>query len=157
MHLFSVTTVAKCVYTAMLKAPYKQGRLRSSRTLKRELGSLCVGRIGGVEVAMSFALCQQLFSRQALPSGLMGQGTDSGKAWDSVSLTSPHRTPGKWAPEMSLLTKGEGCFLPGPRKPRLSPLSSPALEWETPPSKARHLLADPHSGHGPPQMSTRHN
>ena len=135
--------------------------LGSSRTLKRELGSLCVGRIGGVEVAMSFALCQQLFSCQALLSGLMGQGTDSGKAWDSVSLASPHRTPGKWVTELILLTKGERRFLltafsQGPAS-LASPLSAVPPWRGRPPSKPRHLLEDPHGGHGPPQLSTRHN
>ena len=97
MPLISVTALVKYVCTAMLTAPYKQGRIRSSRTLERKLGSFRVGTVGGAGDCNEFgAVPATAFPPSTAVSAHGTRHRDRAQAWDSVSPASPHHTPRKW-------------------------------------------------------------
>ena len=79
---------------------------------------------------MSFGLCQQLLSRQALLSGLMGQGSETMARLGTVSPQQvPTTPPGSgWladSPHRRREVLSPDCFLSGPPTHGRSPLSSP--------------------------------
>lgn len=162
MPLISVTTLVKYVCTAMLTVPYKQIRIRSSRTLERKLGSFLVGRVGGAGDCSEFwAVPGTVF---LMSTAVWAHGTrhgDHGQAGDSVSPASPHHTPREVYGWLILPTKGKRCFLltafsQGPACLAAPCSAVPPWWWEAS-VKPRHLLEHPQGSHGPPQLSPRHN
>lgn len=98
----------------MLKAPYKQGRIRSYRTLERG-AELSPRRreeeTEGLAVGASSVPCQHLALPQSAAVRAYVTRQDGGSALNNVSLASPHGTPGKWVTVLILLIGGEMCFL----------------------------------------------